>query len=98
MNKPQVKGIVLKVFHMTPKKPNSALRKVALVSIKGLGNKIAYIPGENHTLTIHSEVLLIPKRIKDLVHVHFRILRGVRDSLHPIRIRSRSKYGTPRNV
>ena len=98
MNKPQFKGIVLKVFHMTPKKPNSALRKVALVYIKGIGNKIAYIPGENHTLSIHSEVLLIHKRIKDLVHVHFRILRGVKDSNYPLRITSRSKYGTPRNV
>ncbi len=73
LNKPQISGITIKIFTMTPKKPNSALRKVAKVKInnyKNIGiNKntiLAYIPGEKHTLTLHNRVLMIPIRTKDL--------------------------------
>lgn len=94
---PQMKGIVLKLFNMTPKKPNSALRKVAIVYIKKIKKEvIAYIPGENHTLTLHAEVLIIKKKVKDLVNVNYKILRGNLDCKFPIRSTSRSKYGTPK--
>jgi len=99
---PQLKGIILKIFTMTPKKPNSALRKVALIKlnkpIKTSMNKIedkiiAYIMGENHTLNIHNIVLLIAKKTQDLPGVNYKVLRGVLDAKAPKRKVSRSKYG-----
>lgn len=99
ISSPQMKGIVLKLFSLTPKKPNSALRKVAIVYIKKMRKEvIAYIPGENHTLTLHAEVLVIKKKVKDLVNVNYRILRGVLDSKCPIRSSARSKFGTPKSA
>lgn len=105
ISKPQISGLTIKLFTMTPKKPNSALRKVAKVKLNKpiiIGNKsistvLAYIPGEKHTLTLHNRVLLIPKRTKDLPGVKFKILRGVLDAKAPIRNTSRSKYGTKKN-
>lgn len=98
-NKPQISGITIKLFTMTPKKPNSALRKVAKVRINtGINNTIlAYIPGEKHTLTLHNRVLMIPLRTKDLPGVKYRILRGLLDAKPPIRNQSRSKYGCKSN-
>lgn len=96
--KPQRKGIVLKIFNMTPKKPNSALRKVAKVLIKDYGPILAYIPGEKHSINIHNEVLICKGKIQDLVNVNYRIIRGPLDAKPPIRTTSRSKYGTPRNI
>lgn len=96
--KPQIKGIVLKIFNMTPKKPNSALRKVAKVLIKDFGPILAYIPGEKHSINIHNEVLICKGKIQDLVNVNYKIIRGPLDAKPPIRTTSRSKYGTPRNI
>lgn len=96
--RPQIKGLTIKILTMTPKKPNSALRKVAKVKLnKPLSNGekyvIAYIPGEKHTLTLHNLVLMIPKKTKDLPGIKYKILRGVLDAKPPIRITKRSKYG-----
>lgn len=96
--RPQLKGLTVKIFTMTPKKPNSALRKVAKVKLnKPLTNGekyvIAYIPGEKHTLTLHNLVLLIPKKTKDLPGIRYKIIRGVLDAKPPIRKTKRSKYG-----
>ena len=94
---PQIKGITTAIMTLTPKKPNSALRKVARVKLSN--NKIvtAYIPGEAHSLTIHNMVLLIPKKTQDLPGVKFKVLRGLLDSKPPIRNTSRSKYGVKKN-
>lgn len=85
VNKPQIKGLTLKIFTMTPKKPNSALRKVAKIKLnKGIGVKnstiiTAYVPGKNHTLSVHNQVLITPGRTKDLPGIKFRVIRGVLD-------------------
>jgi small subunit ribosomal protein S12 len=85
LGQPQIKGLTLKVFTMTPKKPNSALRKVAKIKLnKGIGPKkqtiiTAYIPGEKHTLSIHNLVLIRPGRKKDLPGIKYKIIRGVLD-------------------
>jgi len=82
---PQIKGLTLKIYTMTPKKPNSALRKVAKIKLKrGLGKKkqkiiIAYIPGESHSLSIHNLVLIRPGKTKDLPGLKYKIIRGVLD-------------------
>ena len=100
--RPQLSGLTIKIFTMTPKKPNSALRKVAKIklnkpTIKGENQVIAYIPGEAHSISLHNLVLIIPKKIKDLPGVKYRVIRGVLDAKAPIRKTSRSKYGTKRN-
>lgn len=85
LKQPQIKGIILKVFTMTPKKPNSALRKVAKVKLnKGIGTRkqkiiIAYIPGERHTLSTHNIVLIRPGKTKDLPGLKYKIIRGTLD-------------------
>jgi len=97
-NSPQKKGICLKIFNRTPKKPNSALRKVAKVSL--ISNKkvvVAYIPGEGHSLKEYSKVLMRGGRVKDLPGVKYHLIRGVKklDFLGlKNRKQSRSKYGT----
>jgi small subunit ribosomal protein S12 len=98
LNKPQMKGIIIKLFNMTPKKPNSALRKVAKVVVKNVGIILAYIPGEKHTLTLHNEVLIRKGKVQDLVGVNYKIIRGPLDAKPPIRNTSRSKYGTPKSI
>lgn len=75
---PQIKGIITKLYTMSPKKPNSALRKVAKV-ITNKGIITAYIPGINHTLNIHNVVLIIPKKCKDLPGVKYKVIKGARD-------------------
>lgn len=91
---PQKKGICLKVYTRTPKKPNSALRKVALVRLTNGFNVIAYIPGEKHSLQEHSVVLVRGGRVKDLPGVKYHLIRGVFDLLGvENRKKSRSKYG-----
>lgn len=92
---PQKKGVCLKVYTKTPKKPNSALRKVALVRLSNGYTLIAYIPGEKHNLQEHSVVLVRGGRVKDLPGVRFHLIRGVYD-LQGVNNRktSRSKYGT----
>ncbi|MBN1676499.1 MAG: 30S ribosomal protein S12 [Kiritimatiellae bacterium] len=92
---PQRRGVCLQVKTRTPKKPNSALRKVARVRLTNGQEVTAYIPGEGHNLQEHSIVLVRGGRIKDLPGVRYHIVRGTLDSLGVSgRQRGRSKYGT----
>ena len=91
---PQKKGVCLAVFTRTPKKPNSALRKVARVRLSNGREVTAYIPGEGHNLQEHSIVLVRGGRVRDLPGVRYHIVRGVLDSLGVAdRKQARSKYG-----
>ncbi|NUX01848.1 30S ribosomal protein S12, partial [Wolbachia endosymbiont of Madathamugadia hiepei] len=78
-NNPQRRGVCTKVYTTTPRKPNSALRKVARVRISGYGEVTAYIPGEGHNLQEHSVVLIRGGRVKDLPGVRYHIIRGALD-------------------
>jgi len=92
---PQKKGVCTLVKTMTPKKPNSALRKVAKVRLTNGFEVIAYIPGEGHNLQEHSIVLVRGGRVKDLPGVRYHIVRGTLDASGVQgRNKSRSKYGT----
>ena len=94
---PQRKGVCILVRTMTPKKPNSALRKIARVRMTSGHEVWAYIPGEGHNLQEHSIVLVRGGRIKDLPGVRYHIVRGSMDSTGVSdRKRSRSKYGAKR--
>jgi len=91
------KGICVKVFTATPKKPNSALRKVARVRLSNGMEVTAYIPGEGHNLQEHSVVLIRGGKVKDLPGVRYHVVRGVLDAGGVEgRTQSRSKYGTKR--
>ena len=94
---PQKRGVCTQVKTMTPKKPNSALRKIARVRLTNGIEVTAYIPGEGHTLQEHSVVLIRGGRVKDLPGVRYHIVRGALDA-SGVRDRrqSRSKYGTKR--
>lgn len=92
---PQKRGVCTVVRTMTPKKPNSALRKIARVRLTNGIEVTAYIPGEGHTLQEHSVVLIRGGRIKDLPGVRYHIIRGALDAQGVSgRRRGRSKYGT----
>ena len=92
---PQRRGVCTRVFTITPKKPNSALRKVARVRLSNGIEANAYIPGIGHNLQEHSVVLIRGGRIKDLPGVRYHIVRGAKDTLGvDDRKKSRSKYGT----
>ena len=94
---PQKRGVCTRVYTTTPKKPNSALRKVARVRLTNGFEVTAYIPGEGHNLQEHSIVLVRGGRVKDLPGVRYHIVRGTLDSLGVDgRRRSRSKYGAKR--
>jgi len=94
---PFKRGVCLKVFTTTPKKPNSALRKVARVRLTNGMEVTAYIPGEGHTLQEHSVVIIRGGRVKDLPGVRYHIVRGVLDATGvENRKQQRSKYGTKR--
>ncbi|MBI2870135.1 MAG: 30S ribosomal protein S12 [Candidatus Omnitrophica bacterium] len=94
---PQKRGVCLQVKTQTPKKPNSALRKVARVRLTNGMEVTAYIPGEGHNLQEHSIVLVRGGRVKDLPGVRYHIIRGILDSAGvQQRRRSRSKYGAKR--
>ena len=94
---PQKRGVCTRVYTQTPKKPNSALRKVARVRLTNGIEVTAYIPGEGHNLQEHSIVLIRGGRVKDLPGVRYHILRGVLDASGVDgRRNSRSKYGTKR--
>ena len=94
---PQRRGVCIAVSVMTPKKPNSALRKVARVRMTNGEEVTAYIPGEGHNLQEHSIVLVRGGRIKDLGGVRYHIVRGTLDSVGVAnRKRGRSKYGAKR--
>ena len=91
---PQRKGVCLQVMTRTPKKPNSALRKVARVRLTNGREVTAYIPGEGHNLQEHSIVLVRGGRVRDLPGVRYHIVRGTLDAAGVDgRRRSRSKYG-----
>ncbi|HSM17419.1 MAG TPA: 30S ribosomal protein S12 [Gemmatimonadales bacterium] len=94
---PQKRGVCTRVYTTTPKKPNSALRKVARVRLTNGFEVTAYIPGEGHNLQEHSIVLIRGGRVKDLPGVRYHIIRGTLDSAGVNdRKQSRSKYGAKR--
>ena len=92
--KPQKRGVCTRVYTTTPKKPNSALRKVARVRLSNGHEVTCYIPGEGHNLQEHSVVLIRGGRVKDLPGVRYHILRGNLDTQGvSVRKQQRSKYG-----
>ncbi len=94
---PQKRGVCLQVRTMTPKKPNSALRKIARVRLSNGKEVTVYIPGEGHNLQEHSIVLIRGGRVRDLPGVRYHVLRGVLDASGVDgRRQSRSKYGAKR--
>ena len=94
---PQRRGVCTRVFTTTPKKPNSALRKVARVRLSNGIEVTAYIPGENHNLQEHSIVLVRGGRVKDLPGVRYHVVRGTLDAVGVQgRKQGRSKYGAKR--
>ncbi|MCB5245215.1 MAG: 30S ribosomal protein S12 [Candidatus Cloacimonadaceae bacterium] len=97
MGCPQKRGVCTRVYTTTPKKPNSALRKVARVRLTNGFEVTAYIGGEGHNLQEHSIVLVRGGRVKDLPGVRYHIVRGALDAAGvEKRVKSRSKYGTKR--
>ena len=94
---PQKRGVCVRVYTSTPKKPNSALRKVARVRLTNQMEVTSYIPGEGHNLQEHSVVLIRGGRVKDLPGVRYHIVRGTLDTTGVSnRKQARSKYGTKR--
>ncbi len=94
---PQKRGVCVRVYTSTPKKPNSALRKIARVRLTNGMEVTSYIPGEGHNLQEHSLVLIRGGRVKDLPGVRYHIIRGTLDASGVAnRKRGRSKYGTKR--
>lgn len=94
---PQRRGVCTRVYTTTPKKPNSALRKVVRVRLTSGFEVTAYIPGIGHNIQEHSVVLIRGGRVKDLPGVRYHVVRGTLDSAGvKDRIKSRSKYGTKR--
>jgi small subunit ribosomal protein S12 len=94
---PQKRGVCTRVYTTTPKKPNSALRKVCKVRLTNAYEVIAYIPGEGHNLQEHSVVLIQGGRVKDLPGVRYRVIRGVLDTAGVEgRKQGRSLYGVKR--
>lgn len=97
-NCPQKRGVCTRVYTTTPKKPNSALRKVARVRLQNGFEVTAYIPGEGHNLQEHSIVLIRGGRVKDLPGVRYHIVRGIYDTSGvEDRKNGRSKYGVKRS-
>jgi len=96
---PFKRGVCVKVFTVTPKKPNSALRKVARIRLSNGMEVSAYIPGEGHNLQEHSVVVIRGGRVKDLPGVRYHVVRGVLDTAGVSgRKQSRSKYGAKKDV
>jgi small subunit ribosomal protein S12 len=96
-NCPQRRGVCVRVYTTTPKKPNSALRKVARVRLTNGYEVTSYIPGIGHNLQEHSVVLIRGGRVKDLPGVRYHVIRGTQDAYGVTdRKRGRSKYGTKR--
>ncbi|WP_448522961.1 30S ribosomal protein S12 [Pseudothermotoga sp.] len=98
MGNPQKRGVCIRVTTMTPKKPNSALRKIARVRLSNGVEVTAYIPGIGHNLQEHSVVLVRGGRVKDLPGIRYKIIRGTLDAAGvENRKQSRSKYGAKRS-
>ena len=94
---PQKRGVCIQVKTMTPKKPNSALRKIARIRLSNGKEVTAYVPGERHNLQEHSIVLIRGGRVRDLPGVRYKIVRGVLDTQGVTdRRQARSKYGAKR--
>ena len=94
---PQRRGVCTRVYTTTPKKPNSALRKVARVRLTNLNEVTAYIPGEGHNLQEHSMVLIRGGRVKDLPGIRYKVIRAALDTAGVSdRRQARSKYGAKR--
>jgi len=94
---PQRRGVCTRVYTVTPKKPNSALRKVARIRLSSGVEVTAYIPGEGHNLQEHSIVLVRGGRVKDLPGVRYKVIRGALDTASVAgRRQARSRYGTKR--
>jgi small subunit ribosomal protein S12 len=94
---PQKRGVCIRVYTATPKKPNSALRQVARVRLSNSMGVTAYIPGEGHNLQEHSVVMIRGGRVKDLPGVRYHIIRGTLDAIGVQKRRNgRSKYGAKR--
>ena len=94
---PQKRGVCTRVYTTTPKKPNSALRKVARVRLTNGFEVTSYIPGEGHNLQEHSVVMIRGGRVKDLPGVRYHIIRGILDTQGVVKRRQRrSKYGAKR--
>jgi small subunit ribosomal protein S12 len=94
---PQKRGVCTRVYTTTPKKPNSALRKVARVRLSNGHEVTSYIPGEGHNLQEHSVVMIRGGRVKDLPGVRYHTIRGVLDTQGVIKMKQqRSKYGAKR--
>ena len=94
LDSPQTRGVCTRVGTLTPKKPNSALRKYARVRLSNAMEVTAYIPGEGHNLQEHSVVLIRGGRVKDLIGVRYHIIRGTMDTAGvEKRMQGRSKYG-----
>ena len=97
-NCPQKRGVCVRVYTTTPKKPNSALRKVARVRLSSGAEITAYIPGEGHNLQEHSIVLVRGGRVKDLPGVRYKVIRGALDAAGVDgRKQARSRYGTKKD-
>ena len=95
---PQRRGVCTRVYTATPKKPNSALRKVARVRLSGGAEVTAYIPGEGHNLQEHSVVLVRGGRVKDLPGVRYKVVRGTLDAAGVSdRKQARSQYGVKKS-
>ena len=94
---PQKRGICIRVYTTTPKKPNSALRKVARIKLSNGQEVAGYIPGEKHNLIEHSNVYIRGGRVKDLPGVRYHVERGRGDLQGVDRNKSRSKYGAKKN-
>jgi small subunit ribosomal protein S12 len=96
---PQKQGVCLQVRTMTPKKPNSALRKITRVRLSNGKEVTVYIPGEGHNLQEHSIVLIRGGRVRDLPGVRYQVIRGCRDTLGvDKRKQARSRYGAKKNA
>lgn len=96
---PQKRGVCLRVYTKTPKKPNSAIRKIAKIRLSNKKDIIAYIPGEGHNLQEHSVVLVRGGRVKDMPGVKYKVIRGVLDAQGlKNRMKGRSKYGTKKQA
>jgi small subunit ribosomal protein S12 len=96
---PQKKGVCLRILTRTPKKPNSALRKLALIRLSNKKRIYGYIPGEGHNLQEHSVILLRGGRVNDLPGIKYKIIRGVYDFEGlKNRKQARSKFGTKKKI
>jgi small subunit ribosomal protein S12 len=92
---PQKRGVCVRVYTKTPKKPNSAIRKLAKIRLSNKREIIAYIPGEGHNLQEHSVILVRGGRVKDMPGVKYKVIRGALDAQGlKQRTQARSKYGT----